>query len=107
VSKASFPETAANNLVARYLYYVGRIRAIQLNYSASHDNLISAIRKAPQTATAAGFLQAAHKLGIIVDLLMGDIPERSVFREPMLEKALTPYLLLSQGMNFFYRHLNV
>lgn len=98
VSKTVFPESAANNLIARYQYYLGRIRAIQLDYTAAHNELIGAIRKAPQTAAAAGFVQAANKLNIIVELLMGDIPERSVFREPRLEKALRAYFLLVQAV---------
>lgn len=98
VSKISFPEAATNNLIARYFYYLGRIRAIQLDYASAHSHLTNAIRKAPQGAKAAGFLQAAHKLNIIVDLLMGGIPERSIFRQPMLEKALVPYLQIVQAV---------
>ncbi|PUU76404.1 proteasome regulatory subunit C-terminal-domain-containing protein [Tuber borchii] len=98
VSKTLFPESAANNLIARYQYYLGRIRAIQLDYTAAHNELVGAIRKAPQTAAAAGFVQAANKLNIIVELLMGDIPERSIFREPRLEKSLHAYFLLVQAV---------
>ncbi|KAF3206169.1 26S proteasome non-ATPase regulatory subunit [Orbilia oligospora] len=98
VTHAAFPETAANNLFARYSYYLGRIRAIQLDYSSAHEYLISATRKAPQVAVAAGFVQAANKLNIIVELLMGDIPERSIFRQPMLEKPLRPYLALVRAV---------
>lgn len=36
ISKTTFPESAANNLqFARYLYYVGRIKTVQLEYSAA------------------------------------------------------------------------
>lgn len=98
VSKINFPESATNNLIARYLYYLGRIRAIQLDYTSAHSHLVGAIRKAPQGTAAAGFLQAAHKLNIIVDLLMGGIPERSIFRQPVLEKALIPYLQIVQAV---------
>ena len=38
-----------------------------------------------------------YKLFIIVELLMGDIPERSVFRQPVFKKALLPYLQIVQG----------
>ena len=98
VSKTAFPESAGNNQLARYMYYVGRIRAIQLNYTESHANLVQAIRKAPQNASTAGFQQAVHKLFIIVELLMGDIPERSIFRQPYLKKALIPYLHIVQAV---------
>ncbi|KAF8461024.1 proteasome regulatory subunit C-terminal-domain-containing protein [Kalaharituber pfeilii] len=98
VSKTKFPESAANNLIARYQYYIGKIRAIQLNYSAAHDELNGATRKAPQVPQAAGFIQAAHKLKIVVELLMGDIPDRALFRQPMLEKPLTPYFDLVRAV---------
>lgn len=98
VNKTKFPEAAANNLIARNNYYLGKIKAIQLDYSGAQAELTSATRKAPQTPAAAGFLQAAHKLKIIVELLMGDIPDRSTFREPRLQKALHPYFLLVRAV---------
>lgn len=58
ISKAVFPDTVGNNQLARYMYYLGRIKAIQLDYSESHRNLLQAIRKAPQTVATAGFQQA-------------------------------------------------
>lgn len=98
VSKSTFPETANNNEWARYLYYIGRIKAIQLEYSEAHKNLLQAIRKAPTTNAAAGFKQTVHKLAITVELLLGDIPDRSLFRQPMLRKALIPYFQLTQAV---------
>ncbi|KAJ3118743.1 26S proteasome non-ATPase regulatory subunit 3 [Phlyctochytrium bullatum] len=98
VSKASFPETAGNNQQARYLYYLGRIKAIQLDYTASHRHLLQAIRKAPQNPKTAGFQQAVNKLAIIVQLLTGEIPERSTFRQPTLRKSLVPYLHITQAV---------
>ncbi|KAI0327221.1 diphenol oxidase-A2 [Cubamyces sp. BRFM 1775] len=91
VSKTTFPSAAGNPQHARYHYYLGRIKAVQLNYTAAHTNLQQAIRRAPPAKTAPGFYQAVHKLTIVVELLMGDIPERSLFRHPVLEKALAGY----------------
>jgi 26S proteasome regulatory subunit N3 len=56
VSKSIFPELASNNEWARHFYYLGRIKAIQLEYSAANKHLLQAIRKAPQH-TAVGFKQ--------------------------------------------------
>lgn len=56
VSKSIFPLQASNNEWARYLFYNGRIKAMQLEYSEAHKNLVQAIRKAPQQA-ATGFKQ--------------------------------------------------
>jgi len=36
---------------------------------------------------------------IVVELLMGDIPDRATFRQPSLEKALQPYLQLVQAVS--------
>lgn len=33
IAKTNFPEQASNNQLARYLYYLGRIKAVQLEYS--------------------------------------------------------------------------
>ncbi|KAK5104909.1 26S proteasome non-ATPase regulatory subunit [Lithohypha guttulata] len=99
ISHTQFPDSAANNQVARYLYYLGRIRAIQLNYSEAHDHLIGATRKAPTSYKASGFYQASTKLLIVVELLMGDIPDRAIFRQPSLEKILSPYLQLVQAVS--------
>lgn len=99
ISHTQVPDSAANNQVARYLYYLGRIRAIQLSYSEAHDHLIGATRKAPTSYKASGFYQASTKLLIVVELLMGDIPDRAVFRQPSLEKSLAPYLQLVQAVS--------
>jgi 26S proteasome regulatory subunit N3 len=98
IAKTPFPEAAGNNQGARYNYYLGRIRALQLEYSAAHLHLLQAGRKAPQTEAVAGFLQAVHKVGVVVQLLMGEIPERSIFRERMYAKALRPYLAITQAV---------
>lgn len=97
VSKSVFPESASNNEWARFLYYLGRIKAIQLEYSEAHKNLLQAIRKAPQH-TAVGFKQTVHKLAITVELLLGDIPDRALFRQDSLRRSLQPYFQLTQAV---------
>jgi 26S proteasome regulatory subunit N3 len=101
VSKTTFPASAGNPQFARYHYYLGRIRAVQLNYSAAHTNLQQAIRRAPLPKTAPGFYQAVHKFFIVVELLMGDIPDRGTFRHPVLEKALTAYFEIVKGKHCY------
>jgi 26S proteasome regulatory subunit N3 len=60
VSKSTFPENASNNQAARYAYYLGRIQALQLDYTAAHTQLLQAIRKAPQNTATAGFQQTVR-----------------------------------------------
>jgi 26S proteasome regulatory subunit N3 len=99
IARVKFPEGTNNNQLARWLYYVGRLRAIQLKYTEAHTLLQQAVRRAPQaTSAAAGFYQAVHKLSIVVELLMGDIPARALFRHPVLERALQSYLPVVQAV---------
>jgi len=98
VTHTQFPENAANNQVARFLYYLGRVRAVQLRYTEAHEHLTAATRKAPSSACALGFSQTATKLLLVVELLMGDIPDRATFRQPTMESALHPYFLLVQAV---------
>ena len=88
VSKTSFPEAISNNQFVRYLFYLAKIQAIQLDYSDAHAKLLQCIRKVcddwpvyvqhridihvlqcPQSGTAAlGFRRNVHKLSIIVQV---------------------------------------
>lgn len=97
VSKSVFPENVSNNEWARHLYYLGRLKAIQLVYSEAHRHLLQALRKAPQHS-AVGFKQTVQKLFITVELLLGDIPDRAIFRQPTMRNALQPYFLLTQAV---------
>jgi len=98
VSKTQFKEEAASNEeFARYLYYQGKIKSIQLDYTDAYSCLQGAMRKAPQHS-ARGFRLAVTKLACIVQCLIGEIPERSLFRQPGLQKALEPYLELVRAV---------
>lgn len=99
ISHNQFPAPASNNQIARYLYYLGRIRAIQLQYTDAHGHLIGATRKSPTSHIARGFYQASHKLLVVVELLMGDIPDRAIFRQPALDRSMHPYFLLAQSVS--------
>lgn len=95
-AKTTFPEVNTNE-TARHLYYVGRIRAIQLEYSEAYMSLLQASRKCPQQK-ALGFRTTVSKWLIVVQLLMGEVPERAFFNQPGLHKPLRPYLALTQAV---------
>merc|ERR1719319_994582 len=95
--KVAFPEQASNNEWARYFYYLGRIKALQLDYTEAHKHLLQSARKAPQNS-AAGFKQHVAKLSVTVDLLLGNIPERQTFVAPEVKASLEPYLRLTQAV---------
>ncbi|SGZ58720.1 CIC11C00000003547 [Sungouiella intermedia] len=94
--KIVFPANAGNALTARYYYYLSRIHTIQLDYSSAHECVVAAIRKAPQTKLAKGFLQEATKLNIIIELLMGDIPELRTFKSA--SGNLEPYFYVTKAV---------
>lgn len=96
IEKTEFPENAGNALVARYYYYLARINAVQLDYSLAHEYVTAAIRKAPQTSLANGFIQAATKLNIVIELLMGDIPQLKVFKTNSVN--LEPYSMVTKAV---------
>mmetsp|Transcript_18158 Transcript_18158/g.42437 ORF Transcript_18158/g.42437 Transcript_18158/m.42437 type:complete len:513 (-) Transcript_18158:112-1650(-) len=99
VAKTTFPESRPNTQYARYLFYKGQISAVQLEYSDSHSKLMQAIRKAPQgTNVALGFKLAATKHAIIVELLMGGIPDRSTFMQKELREQLRPYYAITEAV---------
>ncbi|CAN0369644.1 unnamed protein product, partial [Discosporangium mesarthrocarpum] len=74
-SKTTFPEGCSNNQFCRYLYYMGRIQALQLDYTDAYTKLLQSSRKAPQN-TAMGFQRAAQKLIIIVQVGRGEKGEK-------------------------------
>jgi 26S proteasome regulatory subunit N3 len=75
-----FPESASNKNCARFFYYVEASEYFQLG-----------LQKAPQDS-AIGFKQNVYKWIVVMSLLRGEIPERSIFRV-----ALEPYLQLTNG----------
>lgn len=105
IEKSDFPEKVPGPLQARHHYYVARIRAVQGRYNDALDSLMQCIRKGPSASngtdnavTGVGFLQAVHKLLVTVQLLLGDVPERALFRQPILARPLTPYLALTNAV---------
>lgn len=68
-----------------------------MEYTKAENCLSEAIRKAPATS-ALGFKLVIHKLLCIVQLLIGEIPERRIFRQQGMEKALEPYLRLTKAV---------
>lgn len=98
VQKIVFSEAASGANQARYHYYLACIHAIQADYAEAKEDLGHALRKAPHGPTAIGFVQATNKLLVVVQLLLGEIPERALFRQSHLSKALRPYLALAQSV---------
>ncbi|KAJ4963151.1 hypothetical protein NE237_023090 [Protea cynaroides] len=95
-SKAPRFEAHSNQQFCRYLFYLGKIRTIQLEYTDAKESLLQAARKAP--VAARGFRVQCNKWAIIVRLLLGEIPERTVFMQKGMKKALRPYFELTNAV---------
>lgn len=103
--KAEFPESSESPYFARYHFYLGQVDCVQLNYADSLYHLQQALRRAPQTG-AYGFKLSATRWLIVVQLLMGDIPDRSTFKprfdgdndrnNPELNAQLEPFLRITE-----------
>ena len=101
-SKAQTPASRSNPQQCRHLYYLGRIRAVQLEYSEAKACLQQAHRKAP--AAARGFAVELTKWITVVRLLLGEIPERrdlfpsGARASRKARDALAPYAALAQAV---------
>ena len=83
--------------MCRYMFYSGRIQALRLEYTKAFSNLSQCLRKAP-TNTGLGFRTAARRLLVVVQLLMGEIPDRHVFFTKGMQTELAPYLAITQAV---------
>lgn len=97
LANSTFPDSASNNQLCRYLYHSGRIQALRLEYTSAYSNLSQSIRKAP-TNTGLGFRITAQRLLVVVQLLMGEIPDRHVFFAKGMQAELSPYLAITQAV---------
>jgi len=88
LTKSPQVEFGSNSQLARYFYYKGRILAILLDYSNAHDCLQQALLKSP-SSTAFGFRTTVLKLLILIKLLIGEIPEKSMFKITTLNSNTT------------------
>jgi len=97
VSKTKFHENVSTNEDARYLFYLGKINAIQMNYSEAFNHLTNSLRKAPEKC-GQGFKTILQKMLIIVELLMGEVPDVSTFASSSDIRAIKPYLGLIKAV---------
>lgn len=92
-----FPENKMNNEFLKYLYYTAYIKAVELDYQEAFSRVNQAIRKSPEKS-AKGFKLNAQKLDIVVQMLLGEVPNRSIFTEGELAEFLYPYYQLTSSL---------
>lgn len=93
VQRANFPDDIRSTAqIVRNLFNLGRMQAVRLEYSDAHEKLVTAVRKLPPNENfARGFKLLATKHAIVVELLMGDVPEVSIFNQSGMEGQLSAY----------------
>jgi 26S proteasome regulatory subunit N3 len=70
------------------------VKAVRREYGESLDMLNQAIRKCPDTAK--GFKIICQKAAIVVELLLGEIPNREIFSDVLIFTNVYPYCKLIQ-----------
>ncbi|OII72762.1 26s proteasomal subunit S3 PINT domain containing protein [Cryptosporidium ubiquitum] len=101
LEKMVYPENLSSGIQqARYLYYSGRIYSAQLEYQMAFNSFTQSLRKTPQTKGrgSLNFALSAQKFAIVVQMLMGEIPDRSIFNSTDLRKGLAPYFELVKAV---------
>lgn len=88
------------SLQARLHYYHSLTLAHQAKYEDARLEVLMAQRLAPHAKLSVGFEQHLQRLSLVVDLLLMDIPSRSVFRLPKMERMLKDggYLCLTRAV---------
>lgn len=101
LEKMVYPENLSSGIhQARYLYYSGRIYSAQLEYQSAFNSFTQSLRKTPQTKGrgSLNFALSVQKFAIVVQMLMGEVPDRSIFNSTDLRKGLVPYLELVKAV---------
>lgn len=96
IEKTSFPENKSINEYCKYLYYTARIKTIRRDYNEALWRLNQAIRKAPDKAI--GFKISCQRLAIVVELLLGEIPNREIFSDEVIFKHTYAYYKVIQAV---------
>ena len=98
LKNSPFPSgsTNLNNQSARYHFYRARVTSVAGNYLEAAEDLSQALRKVPHGHFALNFILSATKFSIVVQLLRGEIPDRSTFN--LHSRALKPYLELTHSV---------
>ena len=96
IEKTSFPEGKSSNEFCKYLFYTGRVKAVRREYSDALNRLNQAIRKSPDSAN--GFRLQCQKIAIVVELLMGEVPNREIFTDKLIFAHASTYYRLIQSV---------
>ncbi|KAJ6731107.1 26S PROTEASOME NON-ATPASE REGULATORY SUBUNIT 3-RELATED [Salix viminalis] len=95
-SKAPKILTRSNKQTLRYLFYTGKIQTIRLAYTDARESFQQAVLRAP--VAARGFRIQCSKWAVLARLLLGEIPEKTIFMQTGMKRALRPYFELTNAL---------
>ncbi|KAI5596676.1 hypothetical protein POPTR_002G017800v4 [Populus trichocarpa] len=95
-SKAPKFLSRSSQQTRRYLFYTGKIQTIRLAYTDAKESFLQAVWRGP--VAARGFRIQCTKWTVLVRLLLGEIPERTVFMQSGMERTLRPYFELTNAV---------
>ncbi|KAL9395474.1 hypothetical protein Peur_009727 [Populus x canadensis] len=95
-SKAPKFLSRSSQQTSRYLFYTGKIQTIRLAYTDAKESFLQAVWRGP--VAARGFRIQCTKWTVLVRLLLGEIPERTVFMQSGMERGLRPYFELTNAV---------
>ncbi|KAJ6392340.1 hypothetical protein OIU77_026154 [Salix suchowensis] len=95
-SKAPKILTRSNKQTLRYLFYTGKIQTIRLAYTDAKESFQQAVLRAP--VAARGFRIQCSKWAVLAHLLLGEIPEKTIFMQTGMKRALRPYFELTNAL---------
>ncbi|KAF9686681.1 hypothetical protein SADUNF_Sadunf02G0014600 [Salix dunnii] len=95
-SKAPKIQSRSNKQTLRYLFYTGKIQTIQLAYTDAKESFQQAVLRAP--VAARGFRIHCSKWAVLARLLLGEKPEKTIFMQSGMERALRPYFKLTNAL---------
>ncbi|KAL0222206.1 hypothetical protein RCL1_002060 [Eukaryota sp. TZLM3-RCL] len=81
---------------ARFHYYSALVAAIKLDYSEALSRVGFALRKTSSNAQI--FRSIIHKLSIVLELVIGSTPRRSLFSDENFKSKLFPYYHLVKAV---------
>jgi 26S proteasome regulatory subunit N3 len=64
MAKTGYSSEINQSQTVRWLYYLARVRAVQLDYAGANRYLSLCIRRAPKDSIAPGFIQAVSFLDL-------------------------------------------
>lgn len=96
----NFPSDASPAQLGRYHFFVGHLKAITLEYTLAQHHLQLSLRRAPQNKYSAQFRGLVTRHLMVVMMLQGQVPARSMLLETPVYLKLARSILQGDVISF-------